>query len=177
MHDLHEAIMANKKSRKGGPIGIPKSSIPIVRTPSDRTKKKNGNKPGTRNSEVEAQINSSQRTKKDPRIGSKEPVDLLRYKNAAANKAPESKVKYKTPKHELDAIEADEKLQTLLDKQESKALSKPEKEYVDEKIARHLVLCDLLGIDAQEELEHEKSRTETDPLSGLDAISIDDFKN
>ncbi|MFQ3251545.1 MAG: ribosome assembly protein YihI (activator of Der GTPase) [Glaciecola sp.] len=163
--------MAKKKSRKGGQIGVPKSTIPVVRTPSDRVRKTSGNKPGTRNSVVEAAENARQNAKKDPRIGSKVPVDLMRHKKATTQ-STEKKVTYKTPKHELDAIEADEKLQQLLDKQESKKLTKVEQEYVDIKLARHLVLCDMLGINASEEIEEED-----DPLSGLDAISIDDYKD
>lgn len=162
--------MANKKSRKGGQIGIPKSTIPVVRAPSDRIKKKKGNKPGTRNSVEETTAGGGKNAKKDSRIGSKVPIDLLRHKKVSSTKAAEPVVKYNTPKDELDAIEADEKLQTLLDKQESKALSKLEKDYVETKLARHLVLCGLLGIDVEEESEEDD-----DPIAGLDAISIDDF--
>jgi ribosome assembly protein YihI (activator of Der GTPase) len=97
--------MAKKKSRKGGQIGVPKSTIPVVRTPSDRVRKTSGNKPGTRNSVVEAAENARQNAKKDPRIGSKVPVDLMRHKKATTQ-STEKKVTYKTPKHELDAIEA-----------------------------------------------------------------------
>lgn len=163
--------MASKKSRKGGQIGTPKSTIPIVRTPSDRIRKKSGNKAGTRNSDVETAENARQNQKKDPRLGSKVPVDLLRHKKTN-NKPVEEKVTYRTPKHELDAIEADDKLQKLLDKQETKSLTKLEQDYVNTKLARHLVLCDMLGINTEEEIDEED-----DPLAGLDAISIDDFKD
>jgi ribosome assembly protein YihI (activator of Der GTPase) len=169
--------MANKKSRKGGQIGIPKSSTPVVRTPSDRVRKTSGNKPGTRNSDIETQINNAHKSRKDPRIGSKKPIDLLRHKNLGQQKPSEPKVKYQTPKHELDAIEADEQFLLLLDKQENETLSKAEKEYLDAKLARHLVLCDLLGIDTENEAEQQDITQESDPLAGLDAISIDDFKN
>ena len=164
--------MSKKKSRKGGQIGTPKSTIPVVRAPSDRLRKKNGNKPGTRNSVIEAAETAKQNERKNPKIGSKVPIDLLRHKKKSAA-AVEKKISYKTPKHELDAIEADEKLQRLLDKQESKKLTREEQEYVDIKLARHLVLCDMLGIDAgEQEIEEED-----DPLARLDAISIDDYKD
>ena len=164
--------MSKKKSRKGGQIGTPKSTIPVVRAPSDRIRKKNGNKPGTRNSVVEAAEAARNNARKDPRVGSKVPVDLMRHKKKSA--APvEQKIVYKTPQHELDAIEADEKLQALLDKQESKRLTFVEQEYVNVTLARHLVLCDMLGIDTTEEEIEE----DDDPLSRLDAISIDDFKD
>ena len=39
-------------------------------------------------------------------------------------------------------------------------------------LARHLVLCEMLGIGTAEENEDEG-----DPLGSLDAISIDDFKD
>jgi ribosome assembly protein YihI (activator of Der GTPase) len=163
--------MASKKTRKGGQIGTPKSTIPIVRTPSDRTRKKNGNKPGTRNSVIDAAESARQNQKKDLRFGSKVPIDLLRHKKTSSQ-ATEKKISYKTPKHELDAIEADDKLQKLLDKQEAKALTALEQVYVNTNLARHLVLCDMLGISAEEEIEEED-----DPLSRLDAISMDDFKD
>lgn len=163
--------MAKKKSRKGGQIGTPKSTIPVVRTPSDRIRKKSGNKPGTRNSVVEAAEAARNNARKDPRVGSKVPIDLLRHKKTKAQ-VTEKKVIYKTPKHELDAIEADEKLQQLLDKQESKKLTPVELDYVNTNLARHLVLCEMLGIDSSEEIEEED-----DPLSRLNAISIDDFKD
>jgi len=163
--------MASKKSRKGGQIGTPKSTIPIVRAPSDRIRKKSGNKSGTRNSDVETAENARQNQKKDPRHGSKVPIDLLRHKKTSITPIQE-KVSYRTPKHELDAIEADDKLQKLLDKQEKKSLTKLEQDYVDAKLARHLVLCEMLGIDITEEEEEND-----DPLAGLDAISIDDFKD
>ncbi|MDT0584258.1 MULTISPECIES: Der GTPase-activating protein YihI [Alteromonadaceae] len=164
--------MAKKKSRKVGQIGIPKSSIPIVRTPSDRVRKKKGNKPGTRNSVIETKQEAASKEKKDSRIGSKEPIDLLRHKNPGIVKTTAPKIKYKTPQHELDAIEADDKLQSLLDKAENKALTKMEQSYVDTKLARHKTLCAMLGIDLEDESEEE-----TDPLQGLDAISMDDFKD
>ena len=107
--------MASKKTRKGGQIGTPKSTIPIVRTPSDRTRKKNGNKAGTRNSVIEAAESARQNQRKDSRFGSKIPVDLLRHKKISSH-AVEKKITYRTPKHELEAIEADDKLQKLLDK-------------------------------------------------------------
>jgi ribosome assembly protein YihI (activator of Der GTPase) len=163
--------MASKKTRKGGQIGTPKSTIPIVRTPSDRTRKKTGNKAGTRNSVIEAAESARQNQRKDPRFGSKIPVDLLRHKKISSQTV-EKKITYKTPKHELEAIEADEKLQKLLDKREKKGLAKLEQDYVNTNLARHLVLCEMLGIDTAEENEDEG-----DPLAGLDAISIDDFKD
>ncbi|MBF7074664.1 GTPase-activating protein [Glaciecola sp. MH2013] len=160
--------MAKKKSRKVGQIGIPKSSIPIVRAPSDRVRKKKGNKPGTRNSVVESAQEKTSRTKSDPRIGSKKPIDLLRHKNIKSSQET-IKAKYNSPQDELNAIEADTKLQALLDKAETGKLTKLEKVYVDSTLARHKVLCGLLGIAVS------NTEDENDPLSGLDAISMDDF--
>jgi ribosome assembly protein YihI (activator of Der GTPase) len=168
--------MGRKKSRKIGQIGIPKSSAPVVRAPSDRVRKKKGNKAGTRNSEAETGVqNSANKKKVDPRIGSKEPIDLLRHKTTKASANKPQKIKYKTPKDELDAIEADDKLQRLLDKAQDNKLAKLEQDYVDSKLARHKILCGLLGISMAD--EEEESEQEIDPLSALDAISMDDFKD
>lgn len=166
--------MANKKSRKGGPIGIPKSSIPAVRQPSDRVRKKKGNKAGSRQQLEQENQQQSPRNKKDSRIGSKVPVDLLRHKRKQEPNLTIQTQKFATPRDELNAIEQDSKLQSLLDKQDTKTLTAAEKVYVEEKLARHLILCDLLGISsAVDDIEQD----EYDPLSGLDAISMDDFKD
>ena len=61
----------------------------------------------------------------------------------------------------------------LLDKlDDGIAISKAEQAYVEEKMARHRIICDLLGItDSDDEEEDE------DPMKHLDAISMDEFKD
>ena len=84
--------------------------------------------------------------------------------------------KFATPAAELAALEADNRLHTLLEKLETDVeLTKDEQAYVDEKMARHKVLCDLLGIvdDIDDAAEVD---AQDDPLAALDAININDFR-
>ena len=162
-------MASRKKSRKGGPIGVAKSTIPVKRQPSERVRKHKGNKPGSRfNTEVTKEKAAS-KSPQDPRVGSKTPIDLFRHKQTSVSTPSK---KYHSPKQELDAIENDARLQRLLDKQENKTLTKLEQDYVNNQLNRHAVLCDLLGISIEDEQAEE-----SDPLDSLNAISMDDYKN
>ena len=92
--------------------------------------------------------------------------------NAAPINTPLQKKKYATPAEELAALEADQRLASLLDKlDEDKPLTKEQQAYVDEKMARHRILCDLLGI-----VDNDDEDDEMDPFDDLNAIDINDFK-
>lgn len=162
--------MGRKKSRKVGLIGVRKTDAPRVKKEARTPKKTKGNQAGTRQTIAEQAPDKSNKKRQDPRIGSKKPIDLKRHLIKEAPVAIQ-KPKFKTPKQELNSIEQDEKLQALLDKQESKALKTSEAEYVETQLARHKVLCELLGISAEETEE------DNDPLDDFDAISIDDYKD
>ncbi len=106
---------------------------------------------------------------KDPRHGSKKPIQLVK----AVTPTPEQKKKYATPAQELAALEADQRLSDLLDKLDNdQSLSREQQAYVDEKMARHRILCDLLGI-----VEDDDEDDDIDPFADLDAININDFKD
>ena len=50
---------------------------------------------------------------------------------------------------------------------------------MEEKMARHQVLCDLLGIKDEEDESHDESKefsTDDDPLKTFESININDFK-
>ena len=162
-----------KKSRKVGQIGIPKSSSNTRKPIEKKTRKHLGKPAGSRNSEVVLSKESNNTNdSKDPRHGSKKPVDLFVTKN---KNEPTEKVKHFSPAKELEAIEKNEKLSSLIDKLElGKKLSKEEQHYVDKHLARHKVLCSLLGLDKEEEkLPEDKA----DPDYSFDAINIDDYKD
>ncbi|OFC71492.1 Der GTPase-activating protein YihI [Alteromonas confluentis] len=164
----------SKKTRKVGLIGVRKDPDFNKKkkqntTSPAKSKKHSGNKAGSRNA-VESKAKQEKRASgnKDPRHGSKKPIELI--------KAPVTNAvvkKYATPADELAALEADNRLATLLDKlDDGIAISKAEQAYVDEKMARHRIICDLLGItDSDDEEEDE------DPMKHLDAISMDEFKD
>ncbi|MFC4698802.1 Der GTPase-activating protein YihI [Glaciecola siphonariae] len=165
-----------KKSRKIGKIGITKTEAPKKPKKPQLGKSTNnlGNKAGSRQhiGETKSSQNSGKGTQ-DPRHGSKKSVDLNKYLKGGSSKAEKSVKKFSTPQQELDAIEQDPRLEKLLAKQETKTLTKLEQVYVNETLARHKVLCEMLGID----IDDEESEQETDPFAKLDAIRLDDFKD
>jgi ribosome assembly protein YihI (activator of Der GTPase) len=152
-----------KKSRKPGPIGVRKDPDFAGRQ-KQQTKKKpqKGNPSGSRqNVDTAKKRGQSSPKNTDPRHGSKKLVPLV---------TQQQKKSYATPAEELAAIEADARLTALLDKAEKgEKLRIDQQQYVDEKLARHGVLCDLLGISREEE------KTIDDPYDSLDAISLSDF--
>ncbi|WP_100644159.1 Der GTPase-activating protein YihI [Alteromonas facilis] len=159
-----------KKSRKGGPIGVSKSpenrSTPQPRKP----KRKKGKAPGSRHNVEQSTTQASvQNANTDKRLGSKKPVPLIVTKSPAVK--PQAK-KYATPRQELAALEANERFNLLLDQLENgDTLSQEEQAWLDKQLARHQVLCELLGIKVEEESE------EDDPFAQLDAIRLDDFND
>ncbi|XOV80052.1 MAG: Der GTPase-activating protein YihI [Aestuariibacter sp.] len=138
-----------KKSRKVGPIGVKKDATkPKVKSQDSRKKKHTGKRPGSRNSELLKKVSSSSGSQTmDKRLGSKKPIPLL---SEPANK------RFKSPQEELEHIESDPVLQALLDRQEAEqSLSAKEQHKLNEMLARHQLLCELLGID--DDLEDDES--------------------
>ncbi|MDU0353364.1 Der GTPase-activating protein YihI [Paraglaciecola aquimarina] len=165
-----------KKSRKVGQIGIPKSSTNTRKAkPVEKRVKKHLGKPaGSRNSEAKlVKATGEANSPKDPRHGSKKPIDLF----AADTKTvvSEPKVKHFSPAQELDAIENNQQLSDLLNKIElGKKVSKEEQHFVDKNLARHKVLCELLGLNEEPE---ESTEFEENPIDSYEAINIDDYKD
>ena len=152
-----------KKSRKIGQIGTPKTQDRVYKDKVKRKTKK-GNPSGTRQQiETTKPKSPKKKVSTDPRHGSKKPISLV----------PQSaQEKFANPAEELAAIEADTRLSTLLDNiDQGKSLNKGQQAFVDERLARHQVLCDMLGITD----EQKDSQPDSDPLQSLDAISLDDF--
>jgi ribosome assembly protein YihI (activator of Der GTPase) len=86
-----------------------------------------------------------------------------------------------TPEQEIDAIEQDELLQSLLEKQEDDiALTEQEVDYYNEKMERHQVLSAELGFDDEdEEIESDESNSnvsEDDLWDKLDRPDFSDFE-
>lgn len=150
---------------------MPKSRPPrkpkTVREQEKRTRKPKGKPAGSRHNNVSSNKEShAGKPAKDPRIGSKKPVSLIAEPKA---KKSEAKKRYATPQRELEAIEADQKLMDLLDRQDNNdTLSYEERDYINIKLDRHKVLCDMLGITDQPE--------EDDPLAQVKPISPNDFQ-
>ncbi|WP_088329277.1 Der GTPase-activating protein YihI [Lacimicrobium sp. SS2-24] len=140
---------------------------------SKKSKKRKGHPAGSRHSE--ASQNGGQKAQggsTDPRFGSKKPIPLK------APEAPKAEPqKYFSPAKELAAIEQDARLESLLDKvEQGLPLNQEEQAYVDEKLARHRQLCELLGIDSHSE-EDESDPQTTKPRNDDEDALLDKFLN
>lgn len=164
-----------KKSRKVGLIGVRKDpDYKPAKKNADRVRKPKKGKPAGNRHNVESaskRSGNSSPQQTDPRHGSKKPVPLVKAENKPGPVKPQQR-KFATPAEELAALEADQRLASLLDKlDEGQSLNREQQSYVDEKVARHGQLCEMLGINLDEE-----SDDESDPLDSLDSINIDDYK-
>jgi len=175
-----------KKSRKMGLIGVRKTDAPRPEkksrnvAPEGKGHKTKGNKSGTRQNIAESKLQTEKKKKLDPKVGSKKPINLDAYKtgNKTIRQAVvEKEVKYKSPQAELEAIENNVELEKLLEKQLSKTLSPTEQAYVSKLTARYQVLCELLGIEVEDDEEEYKATKSNDPFDGLDAIKLEDFED
>jgi len=180
-----------KKSRKpgGAPTAKPKLSKVELANVEKRLRKKKGKKPGNRQQEAMLSKSPEQQTDKhrDPRIGSKTPIDLGGagvHAKSKPNKVVKSKqdpiaairvvnkdadqlaVQQSTLVEELERIEADETLQAILEKQEEElALTEQEVDYFNEMMERHQQLSEQLDNDEDSE----------DEDNTVDAVSEEDL--
>jgi ribosome assembly protein YihI (activator of Der GTPase) len=137
-----------------------------------RQAKRKGLRPGARNS-AESQEQKNQGAKdKDVRVGSRKPVALVaneptkpvKTPKPAAPKPAEPVVTQEQQlakwERELDKLENDDRLNTLLDALElEQAIAAEDQEWLDKKLARHQELLTLLGLN-----EEEKEPTDPDLL-------------
>jgi ribosome assembly protein YihI (activator of Der GTPase) len=187
-----------KKSRKPGsaPTAKPKLSKVELANVEKRVRKKTGKKPGNRQQEAQPIKDSNQNANqgKDPRIGSKKPIDLggvAKPTQAKANKVVKTKqdpiaairpvsndnvAVELTLAQELANIEADERLQAILAKQEDElALTEQEVDYFNELMERHQQISAQLDEDEDEEETSKASAISEDDLwDKLDNSSLAD---
>lgn len=164
-----------KKSRKVGKIGVSKTSSNVRKPAEKRVKKHLGKPAGSRNNEALTDNQSPKKVIRDPRHGSKKPVSLI--VETKEQKPASKQIKYFSPTQELAAIEQDTRLATLLDKIDlGKKITREDQQYVDQTLARHKILCDLLGLTDESEPK-ESSKNEDDLFSQFEAIDINDFKD
>ena len=168
-----------KKSRKpgGAPTAKPKLSKVELASVEKRLRKKNGKKPGNRQQEAMLVKNPDQQSDKhkDPRIGNKTPIDLGKAMVQAKSKpakpakskqnpiaairvvneeADQSSAQELNLAQELENIESDERLQTILTKQEEElALTEQEVDYFNEMMERHQLLSEKLAENEEPEEE------------------------
>ncbi|MBH0031503.1 MULTISPECIES: Der GTPase-activating protein YihI [unclassified Pseudoalteromonas] len=182
-----------KKSRKSpanGPVRISQDKLKEMRALKEqRVKKTKGAKPGSRNAPdlLDSESQNSNHAPKDKRVGSKKPVPLIAT-------APEPKVEMKrnlkptielkkviepefTPEQELEALENDERLLKLVERHEKgEMLTGKDAKYFNSRIARHQALCEILGIEDEDEDEFEDD-LESQGNSDFDQYLSDDLAN
>ncbi|MGJ8679874.1 GTPase-activating protein, partial [Paraglaciecola sp.] len=97
-----------KKSRKVGQIGTPKITSNVRKPKEQRVRKHKGKPAGNRNSEAVISSNSTNtKVQKDPRHGSKKPIDLFADSTKPKKSSTTNKVKHFSPAKELEAIDKD----------------------------------------------------------------------
>lgn len=195
-----------KKSRKQGsaPTAKPKLSKAELANVEQRVRKKKGKKPGNRQQEAQVVSNTEQNANqnKDPRIGSKKPIDL----GVATTSSTAQSVKPKPNKvvratsdpiaairrvdkdsvdvaltlaQQLENIEADERLQIIIEKQEDELpLTEAEVNYFNDMMARHQHISAQLDDDEENATDTGTARSEDDLWDKLDHSSLlDSLKN
>ncbi len=120
--------------------------------------------------------------KKDPRIGSKKPIQLV----VDAKQKTTKQERRLTNEQELAMLENDAQLMVLLDRLDSgENLGTGLQKYVDEKLARIEHLMGRLGLlddEEPEEIEEfpefaeRKAKSDDDLLAEFDDFNMDDFK-
>jgi len=196
----------SKKSRKpgGAPTAKPKLSKQELEKVEKRIRKTTGKVAGNRQKEAvqEKTGNNQQGAKKDPRLGNKTPIALGKIvakvekkkqeevKQNSAKPAAVAGVRFiepvitdvpsaLSPEQELDAIEQDEMLQSILTKQEDDiALTEQEVDYYNDMMDRHQTLSAELGLAEDDEVSDEvnDSNTEEDLWDKLDNNALSDFE-
>ncbi|MGV2872286.1 Der GTPase-activating protein YihI [Colwellia sp. E150_009] len=184
-----------KKSRKpgGAPTAKPKLSKVELASVEKRVRKKTGKKPGNRQQEAQLDNHTDQNTnqKKDPRIGSKKPIDLggavkvaqktIANKTKKSSKDPIAAIRtvHKGDEElslaqELENIEADDRLQVILAKQEDELeLTKEEVNYFNELMECHQEISAQLD-NEEEPTVSSKVKSEDDLWDKLDNSSLSD---
>lgn len=168
-----------KKSRKVGKIGTTKTPS-NARKPTEKRDKKHLGKPaGSRNNEALTVRQNTKKINKDPRHGSKKLVSLIQETDG--QKSVTKTIKFFSPTQELTAIEQDPRLASLLDKIDlGKKIIREDQYYVDQTLARHKILCNLLGLTDRPDKSGESDESDvqqTDLYSQFEAINISDFKD
>ena len=185
-----------KKSRKipsNGPVRLSKEKLREMRALKEqRVKKTKGAKPGSRNApdaqkgDKAAKNNQSQ----DKRVGSKKPVSLVAVKadpkvEMKRNLQPMVELKKVsepelTPEQELEALENDERLLKLVERHErGELLTGKDAKYFNSRIARHQALCELLGIEDEDDDYEDDFEDDFDVEGGsdFDKYLSDDLAN
>ncbi|GAA6171468.1 Der GTPase-activating protein YihI [Colwellia sp. KU-HH00111] len=189
-----------KKSRKQGsaPTAKPKLSKVELANVEPRVRKRKGKKPGNRQQEAQPVSQQDQKAaqNKDPRIGSKKPIDLGGAAKSPATQSTKPKqTRAVNPASEAIAavrrvdkddanvelslaqqlanIEADERLQTILEKQEDElSLTEDEVHYFNDLMERHQQISAQLDDADEDQTPASIGKSEDDLWDKLDSSSV-----
>jgi len=190
-----------KKSRKPG-VGkrevLSEADKKLITPKAKKPKKKVGKQPGNRQKEALEQKNTTQSSNapKDPRLGSKKPIDLTPKAEAKATFTSTPKKEKPTPiaairmvepvtsstselEDEIYAIEDDSQLQHILALQDSDSdLTEEQVNYFNQKMDRHQELRELLGWDDEDEFDEEElnNNSEDDLWDSLDKTDLSKYE-
>lgn len=149
-----------KKTRTPGQLGARKESRENAEQSRQRKRKakRKGLAPGSRHNQGGESGGGAARVQKDPRLGSKKPVALIKDEaKAAVAKVRVARPKALTPEQELERLENDERLNTLLDRVDAgEKLGKDDAAWLDQTLARHQQLLEQLGLLGDEDEEPEE---------------------
>ncbi|XUA19184.1 Der GTPase-activating protein YihI [Citrobacter sp. OP27] len=132
-----------------------------------RTKKHRGHTAGSRASGGEAGTGGKKQSQqKDPRIGSKTPIQLGAVERPVTRQQkPKSEKPMLSPQAELDLLENDERLDALLERLEKgEALSAEEQTWVDAKLDRIDALMQELGLSYDDDEDEEEDEGKEDMM-------------
>ena len=158
-----------------------------------RTKKTNGKEPGNRQKEASPVMANGQNSakNKDPRIGSKTPIDLGKQVTAPIKIKPTKKVQDNSPiaairvvevseslAEQLSRIEQDPRLLEILEKQDDDLeLTSEDVSYFNTLMEQHEKISQALGLDDEDEIvtPTKKSDSEDDLWDKLDKSDLSKF--
>lgn len=182
-----------KKSRTSGQIGIrnkPKSEARQERDRPEESKKKGaGLKSGSRNAVLLSKDHAVQQKQKnkDPRHGSKKPIELVLSPAEEKLMLPTTQPKAQlakvrpvalAPADELAQLEQDERLLALVDRvEQGEILTGKDAKYFNSKTARHAELLSMLGLDdADAELDDADASQPDDPIDPMARFEQTDWR-
>lgn len=133
-----------------------------------RQKKHRGHTPGSRASGSGESGRAGQKgQEKDPRIGSKKPVQLgaTAVQTTPRQQKPKSEKPMLSPQAELEQLETDERLDALLERlEEGGKLNAEEQSWVDAKLDRIDELMQQLGLSYDDDEEEEEDEGKEDMM-------------
>ncbi|USH02375.1 GTPase-activating protein [Grimontia kaedaensis] len=175
-----------KKARKVGSEGPAQYSDKsltkedIAALARKRKSKRKGLKSGSRHSEGKTAQQRQAQAQRDPRLGSKKPIQLEVEAKPHPKSAEAKKARRLSAEQELEMLENDAQLNVLLDRIENgDSLGEGLQQYVDEKLDRIEVLMKQLGLFEEDEPEVEeapkknKRRGDDDLLAEFENFKFD----